>query len=159
MAVVTDHLVQLVAKQVDEKGLVVWYCPERHLSIEKVADLIRNRRNDTGHPQDPPVKPCHEEKTVALPAIIQFIKGEASLTVGEKTVVGETRRPGRSWEAHCRPSCRSTRGTTSESAPSRVGGSAFQPCQPPGVRSRSDVSLQDTPAVNDAIRRTFTKLS
>lgn len=27
--VVTEHLVQLIAKQVDEKGLVVWYDPER----------------------------------------------------------------------------------------------------------------------------------
>jgi hypothetical protein len=29
MAVVTDSLVQLIAKQVDEKGLVVWYDPEK----------------------------------------------------------------------------------------------------------------------------------
>jgi hypothetical protein len=29
MAVVTDSLVQLIAKQVDEKGLVVWYDPEQ----------------------------------------------------------------------------------------------------------------------------------
>lgn len=28
MAVVTEHLVQLIAKQVDDKGLVVWYDPE-----------------------------------------------------------------------------------------------------------------------------------
>ena len=28
MAVVTESLVQLIAKQVDEKGLVVWYDPE-----------------------------------------------------------------------------------------------------------------------------------
>jgi len=29
MAVVTEYLVQLIAKQVDEKGLVVWYDPEK----------------------------------------------------------------------------------------------------------------------------------
>lgn len=29
MAVVTEHLVQLIAKQVDDKGLVVWYDPEQ----------------------------------------------------------------------------------------------------------------------------------
>ncbi|MAX38819.1 MAG: hypothetical protein CME33_19860 [Gimesia sp.] len=29
MAVVTEHLVQLIAKQVDDKGLVVWYDPEK----------------------------------------------------------------------------------------------------------------------------------
>ena len=29
MAVVTEHLVQLIAKQVDDKGLVVWYAPEQ----------------------------------------------------------------------------------------------------------------------------------
>jgi hypothetical protein len=29
MAVVTEHLVELIAKQVDEKGLVVWYDPEQ----------------------------------------------------------------------------------------------------------------------------------
>ena len=29
MAVVTESLVQLIAKQVDEKGLVVWYDPEQ----------------------------------------------------------------------------------------------------------------------------------
>jgi hypothetical protein len=29
MAVVTEHLVQLIAKQVEEKGLVVWYDPEQ----------------------------------------------------------------------------------------------------------------------------------
>lgn len=29
MAIVTDYLRQLIAKQVDERGLVVWYDPER----------------------------------------------------------------------------------------------------------------------------------
>jgi len=28
MAVVTEYLVQLIAKQVEEQGLVVWYDPE-----------------------------------------------------------------------------------------------------------------------------------
>src|SRR5436190_2229498 len=29
MAIVTDHLIQLIAKQVDDRGLVVWYDPEK----------------------------------------------------------------------------------------------------------------------------------
>ena len=29
MGVVTESLIQLIAKQVDEKGLVVWYDPEQ----------------------------------------------------------------------------------------------------------------------------------
>ena len=29
MGVVTESLIQLVAKQVDDKGLVVWYDPEQ----------------------------------------------------------------------------------------------------------------------------------
>ncbi len=29
MAIVTDYLLQLIAKQVDEHGLVVWYDPEQ----------------------------------------------------------------------------------------------------------------------------------
>ena len=29
MGVVTDSLVQMIAKQVDDKGLVVWYDPEQ----------------------------------------------------------------------------------------------------------------------------------
>jgi hypothetical protein len=32
MAVVTEHLVQLIAKQVDDKGLVIWYDPEQAYS-------------------------------------------------------------------------------------------------------------------------------
>jgi hypothetical protein len=30
MGVVTEHLIQLIAKQVEERGLVVWYDPDRH---------------------------------------------------------------------------------------------------------------------------------
>ena len=29
MGIVTEHLTQLIAKQVDDKGLVVWYDPEQ----------------------------------------------------------------------------------------------------------------------------------
>ena len=29
MAIVTDYLLQLIAKQVDERGLVIWYDPEK----------------------------------------------------------------------------------------------------------------------------------
>jgi hypothetical protein len=38
MAVVTESLVQLIAKQVDEKGLVVWYDPE-HAYAAAAAEL------------------------------------------------------------------------------------------------------------------------
>lgn len=38
MAVVTEHLVQLIAKQVDDKGLVVWYDPEQAY-VSAVAEL------------------------------------------------------------------------------------------------------------------------
>jgi hypothetical protein len=29
MAVVTEYLIQLIAKQVEDRGLVVWYDPEQ----------------------------------------------------------------------------------------------------------------------------------
>jgi hypothetical protein len=29
VAVVTEHLLQLIARQVEDRGLVVWYDPER----------------------------------------------------------------------------------------------------------------------------------
>ena len=38
MAIVTDYLFQLIAKQVDERGLVVWYDPE-HAYRAAVAEL------------------------------------------------------------------------------------------------------------------------
>lgn len=53
---VSDWLSQKKSQLPDD-----WKSSERHLLVQKVADLIRNRRNDTGHPQDPPVKPSHEE--------------------------------------------------------------------------------------------------
>jgi hypothetical protein len=39
MAVVTEHLVQLIVKQVDDKGLVVWYDPEQAYG-SAAADLM-----------------------------------------------------------------------------------------------------------------------
>ena len=39
MAIVTDYLLQLIAKQVDEQGLVVWYDPEE--------PTVRSLRNCT----------------------------------------------------------------------------------------------------------------
>ena len=45
---------------------VEWQSAERHQLITKTADLIRNRRNETGHPQDPPMKPSHEEMYALL---------------------------------------------------------------------------------------------
>ena len=58
---VSDWLSQKKAQLPDD-----WKSAERHLLVQKVADLIRNRRNDTGHPQDPPVKPSHEEMYALL---------------------------------------------------------------------------------------------
>ena len=43
-----------------------WQNVERHHLVHKVADIIRNRRNDSGHPQDPPMKPSHEEMYALL---------------------------------------------------------------------------------------------
>ena len=45
---------------------VDWKNPERRLLVEKIADSIRYRRNDTGHPRDPPAKPSHEEMYALL---------------------------------------------------------------------------------------------
>jgi hypothetical protein len=40
MSIVTEHLIQLIAKQVEEKGLVVWYDPERaYASAAKALGL------------------------------------------------------------------------------------------------------------------------
>lgn len=58
---VSDWLSQKKSQLPDD-----WKNFERHLLVQKVADLIRNRRNDTGHPQDPPVKPSHEEMYALL---------------------------------------------------------------------------------------------
>jgi len=58
---VSDWLSQKKAQLPDD-----WKNPERHLLVQKIADLIRNRRNDTGHPQDPPAKPSHEEMYALL---------------------------------------------------------------------------------------------
>jgi len=43
-----------------------WQKQEQVGVIDKVADLIRNRRNDAGHPQDPPAVPTHEEMYALL---------------------------------------------------------------------------------------------
>ena len=43
-----------------------WQRVERHQLVHKIADLIRNRRNETGHPQNPPMKPSHEEMYALL---------------------------------------------------------------------------------------------
>ena len=43
-----------------------WQSAERQQLVQKIADLIRNRRNEPGHPQDPPMKPSHEEMYALL---------------------------------------------------------------------------------------------
>jgi len=43
-----------------------WQNPERALLINKIADLIRDRRNEAGHPQDPPASRSHEEMYALL---------------------------------------------------------------------------------------------
>jgi hypothetical protein len=39
MAVVTKYLIQLIAKQVEDRGLVVWYDPERAYA-QAAAELV-----------------------------------------------------------------------------------------------------------------------
>ena len=43
-----------------------WRSQERTLLINKIADLIRDRRNEAGHPQDPPAIRSHEEMYALL---------------------------------------------------------------------------------------------
>ncbi len=43
-----------------------WQRQEQIGLVDKVADLIRNRRNDAGHPQDPPAVLAHEEMYALL---------------------------------------------------------------------------------------------
>ncbi len=43
-----------------------WRTQERPLLINKIADLIRDRRNEAGHPQDPPAARSHEEMYALL---------------------------------------------------------------------------------------------
>lgn len=51
-----------------------WQRQEQVGVIEKVADLIRNRRNDAGHPQDPPAVPTHEEMYALLVVFPHYCK-------------------------------------------------------------------------------------
>ena len=37
MGKVTEHLVSLITKQVEDKGIVVWYDPEKAYSNEKMG--------------------------------------------------------------------------------------------------------------------------
>lgn len=43
-----------------------WAGEERVEVIDRLAHFIRSRRNDAGHPQDPPAVPTHEETYAAL---------------------------------------------------------------------------------------------
>jgi hypothetical protein len=43
-----------------------WAGEDRVETIERLAHFIRSRRNDAGHPQDPPAVPTHEETYAAL---------------------------------------------------------------------------------------------
>ena len=43
-----------------------WQNAERPALINKIADLIRDRRNEAGHPQDPPADRSHEEVYAVL---------------------------------------------------------------------------------------------
>ena len=49
-----------------------WQRQEQVGLIEKIADLIRNRRNDAGHPQDPPAIQTHEEMYAMLVVFPHF---------------------------------------------------------------------------------------
>jgi hypothetical protein len=50
-----------------------WKRQEQIGLVDKVADLIRNRRNDAGHPQDPPAVPSHEEMYALLVVFPHFL--------------------------------------------------------------------------------------
>lgn len=49
-----------------------WQNPERHRLIIQIAELIRNRRNNTGHPQNPPMTPSHEEMYALLMLFLDY---------------------------------------------------------------------------------------
>lgn len=49
-----------------------WQRQEQIGVIDKVAGLIRSRRNDAGHPQDPPAVPAHEEMYALLVVFPHF---------------------------------------------------------------------------------------
>jgi hypothetical protein len=51
-----------------------WQRQEQVGLIDKVADLIRNYRNDAGHPQDPPAVPTHEEMYALLVVFPHYCK-------------------------------------------------------------------------------------
>jgi len=51
-----------------------WAGEERVEVIERLAHFIRSRRNDAGHPQDPPAVPTHEETYAALVVFPDYCK-------------------------------------------------------------------------------------
>jgi hypothetical protein len=57
-----------------------WQRQEQVGLIDKVADLIRNYRNDAGHPQDPPAVPTHEEMYALLIVFPHYCKRLSELT-------------------------------------------------------------------------------
>jgi hypothetical protein len=69
MSEVTSWLKQKKRQLPDE-----WQRQEQFGVIDKVADLIRNRRNDAGHPQDPPAVPTHEEMYALLVVFPHYCK-------------------------------------------------------------------------------------
>lgn len=66
---VTSWLKQKKSQLPDE-----WRRQEQVGLIDKVADLIRNRRNDAGHPQDPPAVPTHDEMYALLVVFPHYCK-------------------------------------------------------------------------------------
>jgi hypothetical protein len=51
---------------------VEWQRPEQTELIDKIAGLIRSRRNDAGHPQNPPTEYSHEEAYALLMVFPDF---------------------------------------------------------------------------------------
>jgi hypothetical protein len=51
-----------------------WSSDEQIEDIERVADLIRRRRNDAGHPQAPPLRPTRERMFTYLMAFPEYCK-------------------------------------------------------------------------------------
>jgi hypothetical protein len=51
-----------------------WAQEEQVETIDRLADLIRRRRNDAGHPQDPPAVPTHEQTYASLVVFPDYCK-------------------------------------------------------------------------------------
>jgi len=67
-----NHKTQLCGEWTREEGIEV---------IEHIADFIRKRRNEAGHPNDPPAVPAHEKMYSYLMVFPEYCKNLCELTV------------------------------------------------------------------------------